>query len=71
MAKVAGLRGLTPLWIGMRRGCREVVAVFQIDSDSSSCGRVGGGLTYPNATNGTVIAAVSGGLRTAGQQTKA
>ena len=46
----------------MRCGCQEVVAVFQIDPDSSSCGRVGGGLAYPDATNGTVIAAVSGGL---------
>ena len=71
MVKVAGLRGLIPLWIGMRCGCREVVAVFQIDPDPSSCWRVGDGLAYPDAANGAFIAAVSGGLRTAGQPTEA
>ena len=62
MVEIAGLCGLIFIWIGMRCGCRKVVAVFQIDPDSSSCGRVGVGLAYPDATNGTFIAAVSGGL---------
>jgi hypothetical protein len=62
MAKVAGLRGLIPLWIGMRCGWQEVVAVFQIDPDSSPCRRVGVGLAYPDAANGAATAAVSGGL---------
>ena len=62
MVEITGLCGLIPIWIGMRCGSQEVVAVFQIDPDSSSCRRVGGGLAYPDATNGTFIAAVSGGL---------
>ena len=62
MVEIACLCGLIPLWIGMRCGIQEVVAVFQIDPDPSSCWRVGGGLANPDATNGTFIAAVSGGL---------
>ena len=62
MVEIAGLCSLIPIWIGMWCGCREVVAVFQIDPDSSSCRRVGVGLAFPDAANGAVIAAVSGGL---------
>jgi hypothetical protein len=62
MIEIACLCGLIPVWIGMRRGHQEVVAVFQIDPESSSCWHAGGGLAYPDAANGTVIAAVSGGL---------
>ena len=62
MVEIAGLCGLIPIWIGMWCGCQEVIEVFQIDPDSSSCWRFGGGLAYPDATNGTFIAAVSRGL---------
>ena len=62
MVDITCLYGLIPIWIGMRCGCQEIVAVFQIDPDPSSCWRVGGGFAYPDAANGAFITAVSGGL---------
>ena len=61
MVDITCLYGLIPIWIGMRCGCQEIVAVFQIDPDPSSCWHVAGGIAYPDATNRTVIAAVSRG----------
>ncbi len=39
----------------MQCGCQEVVAVFQIDLDSSSCWRVEGGLAYLDAAIGLLL----------------